>query len=374
MKRKARKDAPNAALKEAPPTADTEWFNFKHSSLGVNRIVDAEAGRVDLFMPGTEEPRRKFAIIGFASSSRHLAPLDDPEWVVAGMNQLQRHLLHAAVDEDGKPIVSDKGTAVPVLRHGDLWFEIHEEWNTAIVEGTDHEGWLKECKIPCYMTRLHPGLPHAVRYPVERLIEKFDIDYFTSTPAYMFAWAVDHIDRLVEDRLKEMPRNGESAVDILKLVRSLYAEYTIGVFGIDLIVGDEYFNERPAAEFWLGQAMARNITLMIPEQSALLKQRFRYGYEMEPADLLHENDLAKRREGHQGTHDRASHKAAELYGRLGELDGWPKDEEQLKERLEKLTAEHQKASKEAVMADGALEELDYLEKLRCLRERGGEVG
>jgi hypothetical protein len=186
------------------------------------------------------------------------------------------------------------------------------------------------------MTDRLPELPTSVRYPVTRLIAKFGLDYFTSTVAYMIAFAIDYIDQRVEARLRAAPGNGlASAWDVTQLAWSFYREYAIGIFGIDLIVGEEYDWQRPCAEFWLGQALARDITLVIPPQSALLKQRYRYGYQMEPDDLLRDSDIAK--------------------------------------RVAQLTAEHQKHSEAAVQLAGALRELDTLRELRRLRERGGTV-
>ena len=68
--------------------------------------------------------------------------------------------------------------------------------------GTDHAAWLRDCGIPVLMTDRVPGLPTAVRFPIERLIEKFSIDYFTSTVAYMVAFTLDYIDQQVEVRLR----------------------------------------------------------------------------------------------------------------------------------------------------------------------------
>ena len=287
---------------------------------GVNRIIDADAGAVEFLMPDGVTPRRKFALVGFASSTKDMAPFGDPEWVICGMNQLARHL---------------PGGDGPSGRR-DLWFEIHREWNTAVVPGTDHAAWLRDCGIPVLMTDRVEGLPTSVRFPIDRLIRRFDIDYFTSTVAYMLAFTMYYIDRQVEARLKATPPNGlVTAWDVLQLASTLYAEYTIGVFGIDLIVGEEYDWQKSCAEYWCGQIMARNITLMIPKESALLKQRYRYGYFMEPDDLIKDSDLAK--------------------------------------RANQLTAEHQRHSEAVVQLVGALRELETLRELRRLRERGGTV-
>lgn len=366
--------AANAALKEAPPTDATEWLNFDHPCRGVNRIIDADAGRVELLTPDGSAQRRKFALIGFSTSTRHMAPLNDPEWAVVGMNQLARHLRHAVLDEHGAQVLDQDGKPVTSLRHADLWFEMHRIWNDAVVPGTNHEKWLRECEVPTYMCETVDGLPTSMRFPVERLIKKFDIDYFTSTVSYMIAWAIDHIDMSVKQHLETVPRNGDTPLDVMRLIETIYAEYTIGMFGIDLIVGEEYADQRPAAEYWLGQAMARNINIVLPRKSALLKQHYRYGYDIESPDFLRESDFVARRNGLVEEHRRATEHAIELYGRIAELEHIQNEKKvNFEKRCSALRAEHQKESERAVTLNGAVNELQYWHELRVLRERGGAV-
>lgn len=262
----------NAAVAQAAQA--TQGVDPQHPAAGVTRILDARDGRIDFLMADGVTPRKKIALCGFASTTRDMAPFTDPTWAIVGMNQLNRHIPRA-----------------------DAWFEIHKEWNTALVPGTDHFGWLRDCGIPVFMTddAMQPALPWWTRYPIERLIAKFN-DYYTSTVAYMIAWAIDYVDARVEAQLRETPGNGlASAWDVAELKRSLYREWTIGIFGIDLVVGEEYTWQRPCAEYFLGQALARDITVNVPKPSALLKQRYRYGYEMAPTDLVNDVDLEKRR-------------------------------------------------------------------------------
>lgn len=317
----------NTAAKEAAAAAvegrsEVNRFRMDHPAKGVSRIVDAEAGTVALLMPDGVTPRKKFACIGFASSTREMAPYDDPQWAIVGMNQLARR------EADGR--------ITGLIPRADLWFEIHREWNTALVPGTDHKGWLAECGIPVLMVERQEGLPTSVRYPIETLIER-TTDYYTSTVAYMVAYFIWHIDRLVEERMRGTATNGLATVwDVQALVKSVYAEYAIGIFGIDLIVGEEYDHQKACAEFWIGEAEARGIAVHIPPQSALCKQRYRYGYQAEPNDLIRDSDIAKR---------------------LGYLQG-----------------ERSKHFEAVLQLDGAITELQYMTEFRKLRERGGTLG
>jgi hypothetical protein len=264
-------------------------------------VLDGRAGRTDLL-----RGRKKFGICGFASSSRHLIPVDDPEWVIGGMNQLYRHIGRA-----------------------DYWCDIHANWEDGNVEGTDHPKWLAECGIPVYMVDPPAYLPTGVRFPIERFIAKFGVDYFTSSVSYLVALAIDQIDEAVQRRAAEtlaaVSTNGHAGAsvwDAHQLVRSLYAEYTIGIFGIDLIVGDEYDFQKACAEFWIGMANARGIQIFIPPQSALCKQRWRYGYQSEPATgLIALSDLQARnaelKKQAQAAHDQFE----QLRAKLTAIDG-----------------------------------------------------
>lgn len=275
----------------------------KHPATAKLHILDAEAGRVDWFAD-----RKKFAICGFASSTRHRIPQDDASWIVCGLNQLYRH-----------------------IRRADAWFDIHAAWREGNVEGTDHPRWLAECGIPVIMTQRDPSIPTSVKQPIDTLIHYFGIDYFTSTVAHMLALATYEIDMAVMARLKTTPKNGmATAWDVYQLARSIYNEYTIGIFGIDLVVGTEYEFQRQCAEFWIGEAEGRGIHLEIPPESALCKQLYRYGYQMEPdGHPFKLSELEKRRQMLTAQKNDALNKLAEGQRLIATIDGALQEEEML---------------------------------------------
>lgn len=247
--------AANSALKEPPPKPE-DGVNPHHPAAAHVSILCTERALV-------KTSRTKFAICGFASSTRNQIPFDDPTWEIWGMNQLYRHIPRA-----------------------DRWFDMHWNWNAELVPGTDHEGWIRDSGIPVYMTQHHAHLPTSMRFPLETLMAHFGgVDYFTSSVAHMMALAIWEIDLMVEARLRR--EHVASAAEGLRRARELYGEYTIGLFGIDLVVGEEYFWQKPCAEFWIGTAaIGRGITVHVPKQSALCKQLFRYGYQTEPESVV----------------------------------------------------------------------------------------
>lgn len=295
---------PNAALKEGPPQTG-DGYRFDHPNAAHVQIVSHDTATVAC----GPTPRKKIAVCGFASSSRHLIPINDPSWELWGMNQLYRHIPRA-----------------------DRWFDIHWNWDSEVVPGTDYRGWLSTCGIPVYMMQRIPDIPTSLTYPLQRMIGMAG-DYFTSTVAFMVALAIDQVDEHVRARLtmEGSRRPAESQARQAEL----YAEYVIGLFGIDLVVEEEYFHQKPCAEFWTGVAVGRGIEVFIPPQSALCKQSYRYGYEPEPQTVI----------------------------RPSEIDAHHK----------RLTEERQRLIQELYLHDGALQADEYWKKVIDLRARGAEV-
>jgi hypothetical protein len=190
-----------------------------------------------------EPKRKKVAIVGFAMSTRDLAPYNNPEWEVWGLNQLYR-----------------------LIPRADRWFEIHSNYNEHVVEGTDHDGWLKNAQIPIYMVAHYDSYPNSVQYPLERMIQRFGRSVFNSTIDYAFALAI-------AEGFQE-----------------------IGLWGIDLAVGTEYEKQRPSCYYYIGYAHSMGLTIQLPAQSALMKASHLYGYEVEPAGLLTLRELAARKQ------------------------------------------------------------------------------
>lgn len=248
-------------------TEATNQLRFDHPCAGHVKILDHEKAVVESFCPdGTK--REKLAIVGFAASSKDLAPFDDPTWEIVGLNQLYRHIPRA-----------------------DRWIEIHENWNEHVVEGTDHHKWLAEAPIPIYMAECVPSIPNSVRFPIERVMQGH-VDYFTSTVAFGIALAI-------QEGFKE-----------------------VGLWGIDLIVGDEYFYQKPCAEFWLGVAHGKGIVVTLPSTSALCKQSHRYGYQKEPESLVKMSEIAKRRQGLLDERHKRVVELANIDGALQETSMW----------------------------------------------------
>jgi hypothetical protein len=146
---------------------------------------------------------------------------------------------------------------VPEERYS-LWLDMHSldytrEYGQRAGIGDQQEMWLRK-QHPFPILALDACLDHpsVQAFPIDALIAIFGRDYFTSGVAYAIAFALAQAD---------------------------VAE--IGLFGIDLVHDTEYEQQRPCAEYWLGRADERGVRITTHERSALLKQRYRYGYVQE---------------------------------------------------------------------------------------------
>lgn len=188
----------------------------------------------------------KVAIVGYASSSKDLAPFDDESWEIWGLNDLY----------------------LDIPRYN-RWFQQHDEdiMRSRDRRDPNHWEWLKKCKAPIYMQKAHPEIPSSVTYPLRQVVEKFKLRYFTNSIAYMIALAMY-----------------EGASEI-------------GVYGVDMLQDSEYAGQRACCEAWLGLASGMGIIVHLPRESALMKTNFWYGYQEKPAiggvseDWLHKETV-----------------------------------------------------------------------------------
>ncbi len=306
--------APNSALLEPAPKAG-DGVDARHRFAARLEVLDADGGLVGR---RDAEPKRKaIAICGFASQTRKyiLKFCENPNFEIWGLNQLYRHIPRA-----------------------DRWFDIHHNWDKEVVPGTDHRKWAQECGIPFYTIARQADVPTSVRFPIEKVMAHFGgLDYFTSTIPYMLSLAIMEIDFEVKRRLAAELADYVSycaaaaaggntpppAPDFQELQRNIYGEYSIGVFGIDLVVGSEYFHEKPCAEFWIGAAaLGRGIKLLIPPESALCKQLRRYGYDPEPNQLVKSEEIREHTVGLRAERDEQLKRLYMLEGAMQSNERW----------------------------------------------------
>lgn len=224
--------------------------------------------------PVAEPQVLKIALVGTAPSSRMLAPYADQSWKIWGCSPGNMNIL---------PRV-------------DAWFELHGNllWPEHKAYGEPYIEWMKKQPFPIYMQN-QAYVPNAITFPKDALVKMFGRSFFTSSFAWMMAFAI-------YQGAKE-----------------------IALYGIDMASRDEYILQRPGFYFFQHMAATRGIKVNAPNESDIMMPPALYGY----ADVL---PFARK-----------------LHARKVEIAG----------RLAQLRAERDKFAQNVVYLEGAAEDNDY---------------
>ncbi len=186
---------------------------------------------------------KKVAIVG-AGDSRKLAPFDDLSWEIWSCNNLY-----------------------PEIPRRDRWFEVHHFYfdgekyyrkGEEEFRGKNVKDYLEDLnKLNCsvYMQKPIEIIKSSIPYPIKTILTMFR-NYFTSTPAYMFALAI------LED----------------------FDE--IALYGINMIMDDEYQRQKPCLEYLIGIAEGKGKKIILPEYSGLLFSPHLYGYDFHSIEII----------------------------------------------------------------------------------------
>lgn len=177
----------------------------------------------------------KIAVVGTAPSSRMLAPVNDPSWLIW---------------------VCSPGN-MNVFPRVDAWFEVH---GTVLLEPEEQNyapqyiDFLSKLKCPVFMQD-RQVVPSAVPIPKDDLIREFGPYFFTSSFSWMMAYAIKHIEAAGS------PEGSE-----------------IRLFGIDMASREEYIIQRPGAYHFFQEAARRGIKVSAPNESDIMQPPPLYGY------------------------------------------------------------------------------------------------
>ena len=226
-------------------------------------------------IPTVEPQPLKIALIGTAPSSRMMAPFGDPSWQIwscspGNMNTLPRV---------------------------NAWFEIHGNllWPENKHYGEPYIEWLKKQPFPVYMQD-QSLVPNAIVFPKDEMVKQFGGDFFTSSFAWMMAYAM-HVGA------KE-----------------------IALYGIDMASRDEYILQRPGFYFFKYMAQTKGIKVTAPNESDIMMPPGLYGY----------SDVTPF--------------ARKLHARRAEI----------KQRIAGMEAEQKRLSENVTYLKGADEDIDYI--------------
>lgn len=184
----------------------------------------------------------RVCIVGGADS-RLDAPFEDRSFEIWGINNCYRDL----------PRVDRMFEIHPIFTDGKIWYRR----GLAEFRGVTVDQYLKELddlNVPVYVQQPIPLIRKSIAFPLEYILREFNRRYFTCSVSYMMALAINL-------RVEE-----------------------IGIYGVNMAT-NEYHQQRPGAEYWIGRAEGLGVKVSIPETSSLLHDPL-YGFdEMTPSRL-----------------------------------------------------------------------------------------
>lgn len=234
---------------------------------------EASVVPIPLVEPKSAPEHLKVAIIGTAPSSRHLAPYNDPSWKIWACS---------AGNKDMLPRV-------------DCWFEIHSNllWEEHAHFGRPYLDWLNQQSFPVYMQD-NTFVGRAQTFPKNELIAEFGRYFFTSSFAWMMAFAI-------KQGAKE-----------------------IGLWGVDMASRDEYILQRAGGQFFIQEAVRRGITVHIPKESDLAQPPALYGFDDSTPFMrklrVREKELKDRVNSMKQQRDQLAQNITYLEGALEDID------------------------------------------------------
>jgi hypothetical protein len=127
--------------------------------------------------------------------------------------------------------------------------------------------WMRKGEVPIMTSNPYPKYPSALEFPLEKVIHKWGVAYFNSTPAYALAYA------------------------------AYLGAKEIALYGMDYnwAGASEVEPGRACLEFWCGLLMAHGIQIKVPKGTSLLdqnKEHSFYGYDGRKV-LMHPDENGK---------------------------------------------------------------------------------
>ena len=169
----------------------------------------------------------QIALLGAAPSSRLLAPFNDPNWEIWACS----------------PPNFD-------LPRVDAWFEVHSlKRKMNQVNKPFFDKLLAHPRV--YLNGADPEFgkfPNGIAYPIEEMVAEYGEYFFTSSLAYMMAFAI-----------KQKPD-------------------MIGLWGVDMSAAEEYGYQRAGCHFFIREAAKAGINVVAPVESDIMRPVPLYGF------------------------------------------------------------------------------------------------
>jgi len=259
----------------------------------------------------------KIALCGSAPSSARLAPFRDKSFEQYTQGRVQQFPRPFFADESWEIWGCSPGFW-GVAERTTRWFEVHRWEPGAPWLSPEYTSFLRAFRGIVYTGGPVPEITNHVVYPLERVEAEFSSYFLSSSLSLMFALAIFEIEDLRAKR-----RAGPEKLPPDELKR-LDLEDTIGLWGVDMAANEEYQYQRPGCQFFILEAMRRNIGVYLPPESDLMRPLPVYGisewypsYIKATTKARQLNELAQ---GYQAQYEKAKSNLTGVQGEQASLD------------------------------------------------------
>ena len=200
-----------------------EIVNIKKTAIKPEEFVPKKSKKSELILC----QKQKLAIVGTAETMP-MTPFGDPDFEIWAVSVC---------------------TTYPAFKRADLLFELHNPsyWDTPnIVER------LNKYEGPTYMLEHYKKIPRSVKFPLDVVLKYRR--YHTTSITYMLALAYHSFITTGN------PKH-------------------VAIFGVHMAAREEYTEQRPCCEFWLGMLEAAGVDLFMAPGGSVLASNGLYGYE-----------------------------------------------------------------------------------------------
>src|SRR3990167_2132018 len=237
-----------------------------------------------------EQKRSKVAIVGFAGTTRHIAPFDDKEFEIWGLNEAHRQ---------------------PWMKRITRWFQIHERWDFTKQNNTsykEHWEWLqREHPFPIYMQEKYPDIPSSVEFPLDQVVGTFLRNVKRGTSANTYS----------NQKELEINEYFTSSFAYMCSLALLEGFKTIHVYGFEMATDTEYRYQKASTEFWLGVAAGMGVKILLTKDCHLLQGKI-YGRDV--SRMINRQRLEFLEHRFKGELKATEMELARVNGRRGEND------------------------------------------------------
>src|SRR3990167_9912925 len=283
-----------------------------------------------------EQKRSKVAIVGFAGTTRHLAPFDDKEFEIWGLNEAHRQ---------------------PWMKRITRWFQIHERWDFTKQNNTsykEHWEWLqREHPFPIYMQEKYPDIPSSVEFPLDQVVGTFLRNVKRGTSANTYS----------NQKELEINEYFTSSFAYMCSLALLEGFKTIHVYGFEMATDTEYRYQKGSTEYWLGIATALCDEVYIPFECRLLGGA-KYGFEV--SRMINRQRLEFLKGRYNQELEEAKQIQDQIYGRRMEADQFYKGAKDRNEKAMYATRARDLLESEVRANSGVNERLGRLNMINDL--------